>query len=247
MLTQIKFGTSGWRAVMAEEFTFTNVQRAVRGIARYVASQKSKGARVIVGRDPRFLGETFCSMAADILSAHGITPLVVPEPAPTPAFAYAVISNKADGVLNFTASHNPPEYNGIKFSTPDGCPALPEVTKKIEAEIVAADSGGSADALRNAQSPAAERLDPKPMYLKRLGEIVDLHVIRKAGLRVGFDPMWGAARGYSDELLRDAGVQVATVHDYRDVLFGGHAPEPDDHLLEDLRKKMRETGAHIGI
>src|SRR5215831_16244920 len=102
MLTQIKFGTSGWRAVMAEEFTFTNVRRAVRGIARYVASQKSKGARVIVGRDPRFLGEMFCSMAAEILGAHGVTALVSPEAAPTPAFAYAVVENKADGVINFT-------------------------------------------------------------------------------------------------------------------------------------------------
>lgn len=245
MLTQIKFGTSGWRAVMAEEFTFVNVCRAVGGIARYVISQKPKGARVIVGRDPRFLGETFCSMAAEILAADGITPLVVAEPAPTPAFAYAVVQAKADGVINFTASHNPSEYNGIKFSTLDGCPALPEVTRKIEAEIVAADSAPTS------RSATGEiqfgSLDPKPAYLKRLGEVVDLEVIRKAGLRVAFDPMWGAARGYSDELLRSAGVQVATVHDHRDVLFGGHAPEPDDHLLEDLRQKMRETGAQIGI
>ena len=245
MLTQIKFGTSGWRAVMAEEFTFANVRRAVGGIARYVASQKPQGARVVVGRDPRFLGETFCSMAAEILSAQGIVPLVVAEPAPTPAFAHAVAQNKADGVINFTASHNPPEYNGIKFSTPDGCPALPEVTKKIEAEIVA---GDVASAKASSSAPAAQAsLDPKPGYQKRLAEIVDLEVIRKANLRVAFDPMWGSARGYSDELLRSAGVQVATVHDYRDVLFGGHAPEPDDHLLEDLRKKMRETGAQIGI
>jgi phosphoglucomutase len=245
MLTQIKFGTSGWRAVMADEFTLANVRRAVEGIARYVAGQKLKGARVIVGRDPRFLGETFCLMASEILSAHDITPLVVAEPAPTPAFAHAVVQNKADGVINFTASHNPPEYNGIKFSTPDGCPALPEVTKKIEAEIVAGDKESSVTA--SATSTASDTLDPKPGYLKRLGEIVDLKAIAKAGLKVAFDPMWGAARGYSDELLCSAGVQVATVHDYRDVLFGGHAPEPDDHLLEDLRKKMRETGAQIGI
>jgi alpha-D-glucose phosphate-specific phosphoglucomutase len=231
---------------MAEDFTFANVRRAVGGIARYIASQKPKGARVIVGRDPRFLGETFCAMAAEILSAQGITPLVVAEPAPTPAFAHAVVHSNADGVVNFTASHNPPEYNGIKFSTPDGCPALPEVTKQIEAEIVAADNAPSAKAASSA-SPASESLDPKPAYLKRLAEIIDLEGIRKAGLKVAFDPMWGAARGYSDELLRNAGVQVATVHDYRDVLFGGHAPEPDDHLLEDLRKKMRETGAQIGI
>src|SRR5947209_634750 len=246
MLTQIKFGTSGWRAVMAEEFTFQNVQRAVRGVARYVAAQKATGAKVIVGRDPRFLGETFCSMAADILMAHGITPLVVADPAPTPAFAHAVVANKADGVINFTASHNPPEYNGIKFSTPDGCPALPEVTRKIEAQIAAGDTSATSEMM--IPLPATkDSLDPKPAYLKRLGEVVDLQAISKAGLRVAFDPMWGAARGYSDELLRGAGVQVETVHDSRDVLFGGHAPEPDDHLLEDLRKKMRETGARIGI
>ena len=231
---------------MAEEFTFTNVRRAVGGIARYVASLKPEGARVIVGRDPRFLGETFCALAAEILSEQGIAPLVVSEPAPTPAFAHAVIHNQADGVINFTASHNPPEYNGIKFSTPDGCPALPEVTKKIEAEIAA---GDKADVAKDrAATPAAKgSLDPKPDYLNRLGEIIDLDVIKKANLKVVFDPIWGAARGYSDELLRSAGLQVDTVHDYRDVLFGGHAPEPDDHWLEDLRKKMRQTGAQIGI
>jgi phosphoglucomutase len=246
MLTQIKFGTSGWRAVVAEEFTFANVQRAVSGIARYVASRKRQGARVIVGRDPRFLGETFAAMAADILAFQGITPLVVDDPAPTPTLAHAVISNKADGVINFTASHNPPEYNGIKFSTPDGCPALPEVTKKIESEIVKGDTSATSE-MTIPQVAAKEFLDPKPPYLRRLGEIIDLDTIKKADLQVAFDPMWGAARGYSDELLRSAGIQIATVHDYRDVLFGGHAPEPDDHLLEDLRKKMRETGAKLGI
>src|SRR3984893_8608050 len=246
MAIAIKCGTSGWRAVMAEEFTFANVRRAVDGIARYVVSEKPQGARVILGRDPRFLGETFCEMAAEILMGHGITPVVLGEAAPTPAISYAVIQAKADGAINFTASHNPPEYNGIKFSTPDGCPALPEVTKKIEAEIAA---GDKADVAKDrAATPAAKgSLDPKPDYLNRLGEIIDLDVIKKANLKVVFDPMWGAARGYSDELLRSAGLQVDTVHDYRDVLFGGHAPEPDDHWLEDLRKKMRQTGAQIGI
>jgi phosphoglucomutase len=246
MLTQIRFGTSGWRAIIAEEFTFANVQRAIDGIARYVVSQKRRGARVIVGRDPRFLGETFVNMAADLLAFQGITPLVVAEPAPTPAMAHAVISNQADGVINFTASHNPPEYNGIKFSTPDGCPALPEVTKRIESEIVKGDTSATSEMVIPMRVPK-ESLDPRLGYLKRLGEIVDLDAIKKAGLHVAFDPMWGAARGYSDELLRSAGVQVVTVHDYRDVLFGGHAPEPDDYLLEDLRTKMRETGAQIGI
>jgi phosphoglucomutase len=243
--TTIKFGTSGWRAVVAEEFTFANVRRAVTGIARYVRSQKPNGPKVIVGRDPRFLGETLCSIAAEILSAHGVTPLVIAEAAPTPAISYAVTASKADGAINFTASHNPPEYNGIKFTTADGCPALPEATKAIEAEIVAADAGGGNGA--GGVKAEAQPLDPRRMYLARLREIVDMNVIKKAGLRVGVDPMWGAARGYTDVLLREGGVDVGVVHDYRDVLFGGHAPEPDDHLLEDLRGKMKEMKAHIGI
>src|SRR5690242_5414632 len=231
MPTQIKFGTSGWRAVMAEDFTFANVRRAVTGIARYVASQKPQGARVIVGRDPRFLGETFCSMAEEILIAHGITPLLIAEPAPTPAISYAVIREKADGAINFTASHNPPEYNGIKFSTPDGAPALPDVTAAIEA-LIAADGQPSAGATAHV---AAETIDPKPAYLARLAAIVDLKLIHASGLKVVFDPLWGAGRGYSDGLLRSAGIPVAAVHDSRDVLFGGHAPEPEGHLLNEMR------------
>jgi phosphoglucomutase len=248
MATQIKFGTSGWRAVIAEEFTFANVHRAVHGIARYVASQKANGAKVIVGRDPRFLGETFCATATEILSGYGITPLVIAEPAPTPTISYAVIQSKAAGAINFTASHNPPEYNGIKFSTPDGAPALPEFTKAIEAEIAAFDASPQATGRTKAESqPQPQSIDPRRMYLSRLREIVDLDVIKKSGVKIAFDPMWGSARGYSDALLREAGVIVATVHDSRDVLFGGHAPEPDDHLLEDLRQQMREIGAAIGI
>jgi phosphoglucomutase len=251
MATEIHFGTSGWRAVMAEEFTFANVRRAVTGIARYVVSQKPSGARVIVGRDPRFLGETFCSMAEEILSAHGITPLLIADPAPTPAISHAVIQEKTDGAINFTASHNPPEYNGIKFSTPDGAPALPEVTKRIEAEIAASDamkgSFGNEGSKSLAKSVTAQALEPRSAYLARLREIVDFKAIQKAKLRVVFDPFWGAARGYSDSLLREAGVDVSTVHDVRDVLFGGHAPEPDDHLLAGCREQMKVTKAHIGI
>ncbi|HXP46423.1 MAG TPA: phosphoglucomutase/phosphomannomutase family protein [Terriglobales bacterium] len=242
MTTAIKFGTSGWRAVIAEDFTFANVRRAVTGIARYVVSEKPGGARVVVGRDPRFLGETLVAMAAEILAAHGITPLVIAEPAPTPAISYEVIRAQADGAINFTASHNPPEYNGIKFSTPDGAPALPEATNRIEAEIARLD--GQPPATQAAQPVT---VDVRAAYLARLRELVDLEVIRKAGVRVCFDPLWGAARGYPDSLLREAGVQVSTVHDCRDVLFGGHAPEPDDHLLSDLRRKMGETSSHIGM
>lgn len=243
MTTQIKFGTSGWRAIIADEFTVGNVRRAVRGIARYVSSRKAKGARVIVGRDPRYMGERFVQIAADVLAASGIQPLVISEPAPTPAIAYEVIRLKADGAINFTASHNPPEYSGIKFSTPDGAPALPEVTKAIES-LVPADADG---AVGGSTMPAVEKIDPRPAYLARLKEMVDLPLIRQSGLKVVFDPLYGAARHYSDDLLREAGVEVQTLHDVRDVLFGGHAPEPDGDLLNETRAQMKATGARIGI
>jgi phosphoglucomutase len=243
MNVQIKFGTSGWRAIIAEEFTVANVRRAVSGIAGYVTTQKKSGARVIVGRDPRFMGERFVEIAAEILTAHGIQPLVIAEPAPTPAIAFEVMRSEADGAINFTASHNPPEYSGIKFSTPDGAPALPEVTAAIEKLI-------PADAPPSGGVPAQDgrqAIDPKPAYLGRLKEIVDLGAIRKSGLKAVYDPLWGAARHYPDDLLREAGIPVVTVHDARDVLFGGHAPEPDGQVLNDLREKMKATGARIGI
>jgi alpha-D-glucose phosphate-specific phosphoglucomutase len=243
MSATIKFGTSGWRAIIAEEFTVSNVRRAVAGIARYVAGRNPGGARVIVGRDPRYMGERFAGIAADVLASAGVKPLVIAEAAPTPAISYEVTRLQADGAINFTASHNPPEYSGIKFSTPDGAPALPEVTSAIEA-LIAANEGAEGNA--PAQT-AAETIDPKPAYLARLKELVDFTVVRASGLKVVFDPLWGAACGYPDELLREAGIPVATVHDVRDVLFGGHAPEPEGHLLNQMREKMKETGARIGI
>lgn len=245
MSTSIRFGTSGWRSIIAGDFTVANVQRAVAGIASYVLTQPAPH-RVLVGRDPRFLGERFVEEASRVLTAHGVQPIVISEPAPTPAIAYAVRTLKTSGAINFTASHNPPEYNGIKFSTHDGAPALPEVTRQIEAAIAA--QGDDPKIARAGDDHAAfEIYDAKPDYLKRIAELVDLKAIAQSGLKLVFDPFWGAARGYTSELLTAHGVPVTTVHDYRDVLFGNHAPEPDDHLLEDARAAMRQSGAAMVI
>ena len=246
MTTAIKFGTSGWRAIVAEDFTFANIRLAVAGIAAYVNTQPEPH-RVLVGRDPRFLGEAFVAEAAKVLAGAGVTPIVIPDAAPTPAIAYAVRTFKTSGAINFTASHNPPEYNGIKFSTHDGAPALPEVTKQIEAAIAGLQANGEAVAVAEPPAGGFETADAKPAFLARLAELVDLKAIAKSGIKVVYDPFWGAGRGYPCHLLREAGVTVETVHDYRDVLFGGHAPEPDDHLLGDCKAKMKEIGAALGI
>ena len=246
MATAIRFGTSGWRAIVADEFTVANIRLAVAGIAAFVKTQPAP-PRVLVGRDPRFRGESFVDIAARVLAGAGIAPIVIPDAAPTPAIAYAVREMRTSGAINFTASHNPPEYNGIKFSTHDGAPALPEVTKQIEAAIAALSASGAEIPTAEAPASGFETADVKPAFLKRLAELVDLKAIAKSGIKVVYDPFWGAGRGYSSEILREAGVTCETVHDYRDVLFGGHAPEPDDHLLGDARAKMKETGAHLGI
>ena len=246
MTTAIKFGTSGWRAIVADEFTVGNIRLAVAGIAAYVKTLPGPH-RVLVGRDPRFLGESFVHEAARVLAGAGVTPIVISEAAPTPAISYAVRTLKTCGAINFTASHNPPEYNGIKYSTPDGAPALPEVTTQIESAIANIAAGGGGFPGPFAQDESFETADVKPAFLKRLAELVDLRAIAKSKIKVVYDAFWGAGRGYTSDLLREAGVMVETVHDYRDVLFGGHAPEPDDHLLGDAKEKMKEIGASIGV
>ena len=212
-------------------------------LRKYVSKQPGTH-RILVGRDPRFMGEMFVAEAARLLAEGGVVPEVIAEAAPTPAIAYAVRQRKTSGAINFTASHNPPEYNGIKFSTPDGAPALPEVTRQIEAEIAGL---GDAEIPQGTTNEKFVNVDVKPDYLKRLAELIDIPAIAKAKLRIVVDPFWGAGRGYAQQLLAENGVSAVSVHDYRDVLFGGHAPEPDDALLGDCRAKMRETGAHLGI
>ncbi len=247
MSATIRFGTSGWRAIVADEFTVANIRLAAAGIAAYVRTLPAPH-RVLVGRDPRFLGEGFVAEAARVLFAAGVTPIVIPDAAPTPAIAYAVRTLKTSGSINFTASHNPPEYNGIKYSTPDGAPALPEATNRIEAAIDEIAGGGGHDipSPLRATDPF-ETIDVKPAFLARLAELVDLKAIARSGIKVVYDPFWGAGRGYPCHLLRQAGVTVATVHDYRDVLFGGHAPEPSDELLGAAKKKLTEIGAALAI
>ncbi len=245
-MSVIKFGTSGWRAILAEDFTLANIRLAAAGIAAYVKSQPAPH-RVLIGRDPRFLGECFVDETARVLATAGVAPIVITDPAPTPAIAYAVRALKTSGAINFTASHNPPEYNGIKFSTPDGAPALPEVTHRIEAAIAAIESAGAPIPQSGPPPDGFETADVKPAFLARIAEIVDLKAIARSGVRIVYDPFWGAGRGYPSDLLRQAGVPVETVHDFRDVLFGGHAPEPDGELLNAARARMKETGAVLGI
>ncbi len=238
----IRFGTSGWRAVIAQQFTFENVELVTEAICRSLNEKESAGGQaLIVGNDSRFMGEKFAAVAAGIAARNGFRVLQCTGPTPTPTISHAIISNNAAGGINFTASHNPPEYQGIKFSTADGAPALPEVTQRIEAIIVENpspfDKGGG----------NIENFDPRPAYLDDLQTKIRFEAIASAGGRYVYDPLWGTGRGYLDKALSDHGLEVETLHDWRDVTFGGRSPEPGESQMAEIREIVVQKGLTLGL
>jgi phosphoglucomutase len=192
------------------------------------------------------LSEKFAAECATEFAELGFESYLTTRDTPTPVISHAIRTKGARGGINFTASHNPPQYNGMKFSTADGAPALPEVTKKIEERITEFQSG-RAGKPGGKNSAEAITLDPREDYLKDLGARVDFAKIASAGLKLAYDPLWGTGRGYLDEVLRRHECEVSVVHDYRDVLFGGHSPEPSEKNLAELRQFVLDKGLALGI
>lgn len=237
----IRFGTSGWRAIIADQFTFDNVKLVTCSISRYLKSKDHQSGKIIVGHDSRFMGEKFCEVASEILKTEGFHVLLCQNPTPTPTISHAIRSEKALGGINFTASHNPPEYQGIKFSTADGAPALPEVTKEIEKII---ESKPVSD---EAAGGSIEKYDARPNYLDDLKNKINFDAIAKTKGKYAYDALWGTGRGYLDKILRENGLNVETIHDWRDVTFGGRSPEPGEEHLDELRKAVKSKNLTLGI
>ena len=242
----IKFGTSGWRGIIGEDFTFENVRVATQGVANYLKKSGQKGSGVVVAYDTRFLSEKFASEAARILAFNGIQAFLCNRDVPTPCVAYETVRRKAMGAINFTASHNPPEYNGLKFSTSNGAPALPEVTKAIEAEIhTLQERNEKIDVYE--KSELIETIDPKDRYLNELRQKCDVEAIRKSGLRIAIDSLYGTSRDYLDYFLLEAGLEVRIIHNYRDPYFGGFSPECNEKNLGELRKLVSDDNFDLGL
>ena len=203
-------------------------------------------AKIVVSYDTRFLGERFAEQCVNEITANGFNAVFCDQPTPTPTISHTIRSLGASGGINFTASHNPPEYNGMKFSTADGAPALPEVTKSVE-EFIKSDGQETIEQTGNKASGEVEVYDPRPAYFADLADKIRFDTIAKAGGTYAYDPLWGTGRGYLDQVLRDHGLEVETIHDWRDVLFGGRSPEPDDEHLEELREAMKRGGCVLGL
>ena len=241
----ITFGTSGWRAIIADEFTYANVRLVTQAIASVLHEERAGGA-MIVGYDTRFLSEHFAAECAATFAGLGYEAYLTNRETPTPVISYCIQQKQARGGINFTASHNPPQYNGMKFSTADGAPAMPEITQQIEKRIAELQSGTfTAPVATSDAKPIV--IDPRAEYLASLNGKVDFGKIASAKLRLAYDPLWGTGRGYLDEVLRQNGCEVKTVHDTRDVLFGGYSPEPSPRNLSEMRDLVLADKLALGL
>jgi phosphoglucomutase len=249
----IKFGTSGWRGLIADDFTFATVRLAVHAISGHLKN-KTAHPTVLVAYDTRFYSEEFSALAVEVLQGHGIKTLLCETFTPTPAVAYEVLRRKLDGAINFTASHNPAPYHGLKFSGADAGPALPEVTKDIEARAAKLFGKDAPFPLASAAPHSSktkdgygETVNLRADYLKRLNELVRFDVIKKAKLKIVADALHGCGAGYLDKVLSDHGISVKAIRTERDCLFEGSGPDVSEENLGTLAKAVKEHGAKVGL
>ena len=245
----ISFGTSGWRGLLAEDFTFPNVRVVTQAIADYLNEQSGAAAPVIVACDTRFLGDEFSRAVAEVLAGNGLSVIRARQPLPTPAVAWEILHRKAAAAINVTASHNPYPWNGLKLSPASAGPALPETTAAIEKKANALLQ--SAASVRRASAEQWGSLvreeDLGGAYREQLRRLVDLEAIRAARLALVVDPLYGTSAGYLDDMLRAAGVEVTVQHAHRDPYFGGGRPEPEGESLAPLVDRVRREEAVLGL
>ena len=261
----IKFGTSGWRAVISEEFTFPNLRKVAYGVAGHVRDNPDFGFHspdylelfkgesaplipsVVVGCDTRYLSEEFARETAEVLAANGVKTYLSKEEVPTPVVAWAIRERRAVGGVTITASHNPPDYNGFKWSPFWGGPATPEITSDIERRLGFDHAVKSYPLERALREGMVEQVEFRTGYLKALGGLLDAKLLRRSGLKLGLDPLYGAARRYLRPFLEAQGLKPLAIHEERDVLFAGRAPDPSSENLEELRRLVLSKKLDLGL
>jgi phosphoglucomutase len=238
----IVFGTSGWRGILCEDFTFENIRVVIQAIADHVSAHGEQEKGLIVGYDTRFMGERFAKEAARVLTGAGIKTFLCKRDTPTPVISFEILRRKTAGAVNFTASHNPCEYNGIKFSPSWGGPALPETTKDIErrANEMAGEVCYKEKFLDDAfRSGLLEEIEPKEKYMENMQEIIDFNAISAYGT-IAVNPLYGTGRGYLEEPLLKYGCRTKVMHAVRDPYFGGFPPEPSAKNIQDFIAVVRD-------
>ena len=246
----IKFGTDGWRGVIAGDFTFDNVRACAQGVADYFKQAGLTDRGLIIGYDTRFASEDFAAAAAEVAAANGIKVYLYPKATPTPVVSFGVLEKGVGGAIVITASHNPHMWNGFKFKTEEGTSASTEVTAAIEKSIAHALATGEIKHLPLPQALSQgiiEYLDLTPVYDRQLGKLVDLGRLRRARLKVIVDPMYGAGIGYFKRLLGGGAIQLNEINGERNPVFPDIQPEPIAANLAKLSVTVKEQQADVGL
>lgn len=250
-MSQIKFGTSGWRGILCEDFTLANVRVVTQAIADHLHAEGLAGQGLVVGYDARFMGMDFARETARVLAGAGIKSYFCQRDTPTPVISHELLRRKASGAINFTASHNPYDYNGIKFSPAWGGPALPETTGDIEKranEMIDEIVFKEITLTQAKQQGLFEEIDPRDEYFKTLRKLIDFKAIAASGMKLAVNPLYGSGRGYLDTILEEAGVALVKINDYPDPYFGGEPPEPAEAHIPDFIELIKsDDSISLGI
>ena len=247
----IKFGTDGWRAVIAEDYTFHNVRLCAQGTAMLLKQHGLDSRGLAIGYDTRFASEDFAATVAEVSAGNGIKALLCDRAVPTPVLSYNLVARGAGGGAVITASHNPAQWNGFKYKPDYGGSASPEVVAELERYISKTEASGSITRMPLAeaeQKGLLELIDPEPSYLEHVAALVDLEAIRRAGLKILVDSMYGAGAGFFYDLLAGGSTTVIELHGEQNPAFPGMSqPEPLAHNLGELMSAVRDRSADIGL
>jgi phosphomannomutase len=240
-MTPIKFGTDGWRGLIADDFTFDNVRRVAGAIASYVTKYEDGKKGVVVGYDTRFASKSAARVAAEIIASAGVPVKISDDYTPTPAVSLAVRQLGAAGGVMVTSSHNPWNWNGVKFKGKFGGSATPSIMEKIEEEMLAG-------AMPHVGSPASiEEADLKKSYIETICRFADMPKITKAGFNIVVDSMYGSGRGVLTGIFTDCGIKHVAIRQELNPLFPGINPEPIEPHVALLQKTVVKEGAHAGL
>jgi alpha-D-glucose phosphate-specific phosphoglucomutase len=255
----IKFGTDGWRGIIAEDFTFDNVRICAQAVAEYLKQNGLDNGGLVIGYDTRFASEDFAAAAAEVMAANNIKARLCLKPAPTPVVSFMVPATRSAGGIVITASHNPGSWNGFKYKSQDGASAPGEIISQIEANIVSltrhlsVKGKGRKSGVRRLTLDKAlkkglvEYLDPCPAYFDHLSRFVNLIELRRQNLNVVVDSMYGAGIGYFKTMLQNGNLSIIEINAERNPSFPGIQPEPIARNLTELSRLIVEQKADVGL
>ncbi len=251
MNNPIKFGTDGWRAIIAQDFTFDNVRTCAQGVAGYLKQAGLVSRGLVIGYDTRFASEDFAAAAAEVVTGNGIKVYLCPRATPTPVISFGVLAKRAGGAIIITASHNPGIWSGFKYKDEHGSSAPDEVTAQIEkiiAQTLAIGKVKQVPLTTALEQGLAEYLDLTPLYFDQIAKLVNLAELRQSGLKVIVDPMYGAGAGYLKTILGGGTTEVIEINGERNPLFPGMVrPEPITVNLAQLSTMVKEQKANVGL